>query len=225
MKKIVLIIIYLSFFCSSVSAQNVGHLGKRFLFNWDVTFSPSYKHPDFKGYFGYLKYNYRMTPSVEFILSKKISVGALVSYTTTMFSPTIEIFNHSVLHTPVDVRGYGLFFKDYFSTSKDNHAPYGSYFMVSATRLNYHYRGIVGEGTGVNYAFQLEIGYNYLLFNRLRLTWGASIGATTSWYYFGFDGDFIPNLKKLKTINDFAENRIFATYMFGTKIGIGILAF
>jgi hypothetical protein len=225
MKKIVLIIIYLTVFSSAVSAQSVGHLGKRFLINLDGTFSPSYKHPDFNGYFGYFKFNYRITPSLEFVLGKKISVGVLFSYAPTMFSPTIEPFNHSVLNMPLNINGYGAFFKKYFSFTEDNHAPYGSYFMVSASRLNYQYQGILGEGAGNNYAFQIEIGYNYLLFNRLRLTWGASIGGTTSGFYFGFDEDFFPIKKKLQTLNDFAENRIFGTYMFGTKIGIGFLAF
>lgn len=206
-------------------AQNTGHLGKRFLINLDGTFSPSYRHPDFNGYHGYLNFNYRVSPSIEFVLNKRSSVGLLYSNALLLFMPSTFIFNHSILNTPLNVNGYGLFYKVYFS-NKDNHAPYGSYFMMSASKLYYQYESlIVGNGTGSNYAFQLEMGYNYLLFNRLRLTWGITIGGTTSWYYFDFDKDFFPNQKQLNTINDHAENRIFGTYMFGTKIGIGFLAF
>ena len=225
MKKAIVIFFILFIGFQSSFAQNTGHLGRRFLINVDGTFSPSYKHPGINGYNGYLNFNYRVSPSIEFVMNKKSSVGLMYSFAPLLFMPSHDYFNNSILNTPVNVNGYGLFFKFYFS-DKNNHAPYGAYFMMSASKIYYQYESlIVGNGTGSNYAFQLELGYNYLLYNRLRLSWGISIGGTTSWYFFGLDEDFFPNQKQFNTINDFAENRIFGSYMFGTKIGIGFLSF
>lgn len=225
MKKIYTIIFIFIFGVQCTNAQNIGHLGKRFLVNMDATFSPSFKYPDKNGYHGYLNFNYRLSPSIEFILNKKNSIGVFYSYAPLMFIPSKLIFNHSIVNTPMNVNGYGVFYKAYFSDDQ-YHAPYGAYFMTSLSRISFQYESIIiGNGKGANYALQIEFGYNFLIYNRLRLTWGITFGGTTSWFNFGIDEDFVPIQKKLKTPIDFAENRIFGTYIFGTRIGIGFLAF
>ncbi len=225
MKKITTLIFFFILGVQCMNAQNVGHLGKRFLVNLDATFSPSYKFPDREGYHGYLNFNYRLSPSVEFILNNKNSVGVFYSYAPLMFIPSTFIFNHSVVNTPMDVNGYGLFYKAYFSNNQ-YHAPYGAYFMTSLSRIHFQYESnIIGTGKGANYALQIEFGYNFLVYNRIRLTWGVSFGGTTSWINLGLDEDFLSIQKKLNTPIDYAENRIFGTYIFGTRIGIGFLAF
>lgn len=99
--------------------------------------------------------------------------------------------------------------------------------MLSAYKLFYNYTSdIYNNGDGGNFAFQLELGYNYLLFDRLRLTWSVAIGGTTSGCFIKMDEYEILELGLSPgTIDDFAQNRIFGTYFFGTKLGIGILAF
>lgn len=225
MKKIISLIFIFIFGIQFMTAQNVGHLGKRFLINMDATFSPSYRYPDREGYHGYLNFNYRLSPSIEFILNNKSSMGAFYSYAPLMFIPSEFIFNHSIVNTPIDVIGYGMFYKVYFSNNQ-YHAPYGAYFMTSLSRIGFQYESnIIGTGKGVNYALQIEFGYNFLIYNRLRLTWGVTFGGTTSWINLGINEDFLTIQKKFQNPIDYAENRIFGTYIFGTKIGIGFLAF
>lgn len=226
MKKWTLILISLLIFMTNSHAQNVGHLGKRCLINLDGTFSPSYKFADFNGYNGYTKFNYRINPSFEIILTQKRSVGFMYSFSKTMFGLFEENFNHSILNVPLTIHGYGIFYKKYFSLFSIAHAPYGNYFMIAFSRLNFSYNNQwVNYGEGNMYAIQAEFGYNYLLFNRLRLTWAFTLGLTTAGSGVGMDEDYFPERVDPQTVMDFAERRLFRTYIFGTKIGIGFLAF
>lgn len=226
MKKWTFIIIGVILFITHSQAQNTGHLGKRFLINFDGTFSPSYKYADFNGRNGYFNFNYRVSPSLEFVLTSKRSVGLMYTYSKTMFGLFEDNFNNSILNIPIKIHGYGFFYKKYFSLFSIAHAPYGNYFMVAFSRINYtYYNEWVANGAGNMYAIQTEFGYNYLLFNRLRLTWAFTLGLTTSGSGIGMDEDYFPERVTPQTVLEHAEKRLYRTYIFGTKIGIGFLAF
>jgi len=225
MKKWIILITIFVLVTTTSNAQKVGHLGKRVLVNFDCTFSPSYFQPDFSGYHGYFQFNYRVIPGVEFIFNRKRTIGLSYSFANTQFSPTINVFQHSILYSTLFIQGVGVHYKkyiDYYSKSK---APFGTYMMLSATRVFYSYNsGIIEEGKGKTVALQLELGYNYLLFDRLRLTWGVAIGGTIDGFFVNID-EVIPVGLNPDGPDSFARNRIFRSYFFGTKIGIGFLAF
>lgn len=225
MKKWIFFITLLIIGISNSNAQKVGHLGKRFLFNLDCTISPAYIQPDFNGYNGYLRFNYRLNPGIEYIFSAKRTIGLSYTFSKTKFSPSFNLFQHSILYPDLFIQGYGIHYKKYFDFYSKSKAPFGSYIMFSANRIYYsYYSEIIPSGKGKTIALQLELGHNYLLFDRLRLTWSATIGGTTDGFFVKID-EIIPFGLNPDTPDSFAKNRIFGTYFFGTKIGIGFLAF
>lgn len=225
MKKWIILITIIVLFTATSNAQKVGHLGKRFLVNFDCTFSPSYFQPDFNGYHGYFQFNYRVNPGIEFIFSRKRTIGVTYTFSKTQFCPSLNLFQHSILYPDLFIQGFGINYKkyiDYYSKSK---APYGTYIMLSVNRIYYnYYSDIIGNGKGKTVALQLELGYNYLLFDRLRLSWGVAIGGTIDGFFVNLDG-VVPVGLNPDGPDSFAKNRLFGTYFFGTKIGIGFLAF
>ncbi len=227
MKKNILLIVFIGLFCFQANAQSKGHLGKRALFNLDCTFSPSYFAPNFNGNSGFLNFNCRFEPGFEYIVGKKRTLSASYVYSKTQFNTTMDLFPHSILYPDLYIQGVGIHYKKYFDNLSTSYAPYGTYIMLSAYKLFYNYTSdIYNNGNGGTYAFQLELGYNYLLFDILRLTWSVAIGGTTSGCFIKMDEYETLELGLTPgSIDNFAQNRIFGTYFFGTKLGIGILAF
>lgn len=83
------------------------------------------------------------------------------------------------------------------------------------------------EGNSMLFGAKAEFGYDYLFFNRLRLSFGISFGSTFGGYKAikGFFDDFSHLDASTTSVNNFVHNRILNAYWFGLKVGVGFLAF
>lgn len=249
-------------------AQNIGYMGNHFIFNADVSLSPSWKNPNpmsnvlnanFENEHTkkYLGLNYFVTPNVEAIVWEKGSVGAGYSYYNSPYKgfSISNQFQHQTTGSyfeevydnsgTIVAHGFNVFYKQYFG---DTRAPFGWYAKVTFDGLFYKYKvtqeipqwtayynlvdtvAYPTAGRNAIFGFKAEVGYDYLFFNRLRISMGLTLGTTFGGYQLvkndikdvvAFDAFYAPNV----TTENIVRNRILNAYWFGIKIGIGILAF
>lgn len=205
----------------------------------------------------YLGLNYFITPNVEAIIWKKGSVGAGYNYYNSPYqgfsvSNTFHLqssgsyFEETYDNSGVIVaHGFNVFYKQYFG---DTQAPLGWYAKVTFDGLFYQYKvtqeipqwtayynlidtvAFPTSGRNAIFGFKTEVGYDYLFFNRLRLSMGLTLGTTFGGYKlvknsikddFMYDAFYDTSV----TTENIVRNRILNAYWFGIKIGIGILAF
>lgn len=225
MKKNILLLFL--FFCLSAGTamgQNNGFMGRRFLVNADIVVSPSYLNHNFWGGQGYLAFNYIFSPNIEIIAWKKGTVGI-----------TGHVFNSQYFHNyyeqtggyywegygaseyvPFNVFGYGLYYKQYFYNAR---APMGPYVKFQFDFFHSQYL----EKPEGEYAFvpaaKFEMGNDYLFFNRLRLSFGVSLGITFKGMGAAIDK------KGYHSHEESSMGRVGSIYWLGFKMGIGILTF
>jgi len=138
--------------------------------------------------------------------------------------------------------GFGIFYKQYMKYA-DGRAPAGPYiklqfdaffFKCPDTYFNDRFNKLSDKGLAFVmvpdqlFAAKIEIGNDFLLFNRLRLSTGFSFGLP----FGGFKGLYYDNelFDMLKTgsehvpINEYARSRILGAYWLGFTVNIGFLA-
>ena len=290
MKKILLF--FITICISATSFGQVGYMGKRFLINADAWGSPCWFVANSNGNKGMLKFNYFLEPGIEFVISKKMSIGATYLNTRESKFPVgfyaeggqieyMEFKNNVLYHnTHYDVyldrksydntfktHGMGIFYKYYFS--RKSFAPMGYFVKAELNYFFYKYktgeinfnkyielpnnywdfsyafpdgqRGINNvlyektTGKGSVGGLKLEIGRDFLFFNRLRLSTGIGFGVTfggyktnpfnnNNKYVFAFcaDESYKQNIVKP---TEFINGQLLGTYWFGLRMGIGFLAF
>ena len=256
MRKIYLFIIaiLLSGYCLG---QNTGYMGMHVIFNAEGSLSPSWKNPNplsrtlnehftsehYRRYFGL---NYILSPNIECIIWDKGSVGAGYNYYNSPYKGTLyqEIPNpYSYYYEDysftgqVVAHGFNVFYKQYLGDTK---APLGFYAKFIFDGFFYHYLNNeeppqlmasyypdLKEGNSILFGAKAEFGYDYLFFNRLRLSFGISFGSTFGGYKAikGFFDDFSHLDASTTSVNNFVHNRILNAYWFGLKVGVGFLAF
>ena len=76
------------------------------------------------------------------------------------------------------------------------------------------------------FGFKVEYGYDFLLFDRLKLSTGISLGTTFGGYKAklndwldSYGNDDIESIESV----EYGKTRLLNAYWFGLKIGIGIL--
>jgi hypothetical protein len=140
--------------------------------------------------------------------------------------------------------GFGIFYKQYMKFA-DGRSPVGPYIKLQFDGFlfkcpdGYLYNRQLVQISDKEYTFvkvsdqlfaaKIEIGNDFLLFNRLRLSTGFSFGLP----FGGFKGLYYDNdiFKFFKDgyehvpINEYARSRIFAAYWLGFTVNIGFLAF
>jgi len=223
---------------SCLSAQNTGFMGKRFLFNMEVKFSPAWvlpnfsENPNFQG--KWYSFDYTLSPNVEFILHKKGTLGLVYHYLGTRYRTQImdtgyvedDWWGNNVTYKIENLKahGFGIFYKAYFGEAR---APAGLYFKTQFDGFFFKCPNEERTGTMSDQLFgtKIEFGNDFLFFNRLHLSTGFSLGIT----FGGFVGDGLfshlaggfgivpPNLD--------ARSKILGTYWLGFTVGIGFLAF
>lgn len=217
MKKYTFILIFvLSFINVGLIAQNNGFLGKRVLFNMDVKVTPTFTAPTNFGSYDIVSFDFTFSPNIECIIYKKGIAGLAFNYLSTQYQ-----FDHRIL--PVQFSGGGIFYKQYLNRSSDYYqAPFGVYTAFRFDYLKYNCKTPdYYDYSGTLFGFRAEIGVDYLLWNRVRLSWGLSVGFTNKGVLSFLNiGNYYP-LSFVSAI----EDRMATNYLYHNKIGIGILLF
>lgn len=221
MKKILLILIlFISIpLFNQVHAQKVGYQGKRFLVNFDTKIDLEFEELDMFELNLIPKFFFTYSPNVEFILFKNATVGIAANYFRDSLSLTFN--NQDYNDLPFTVMGAGIFYKQYLNKKNDFYqAPFGLYFNLRLDYLkytlqfpNFSYEDFVIGG-------RFEFGVDYLVWDRLRLSWGISVGITT-----GFFEKYIYIIENQTEITGTLNAEISRRYGFQHKFGIGILLF
>ena len=85
------------------------------------------------------------------------------------------------------------------------------------------------ENKGSLFGVKFEYGYDFIVWNRLKLTLGASLGTTFGGYEVAFT-----KIKNRMSFNyeestlrydNYARSRILGAYCFGLKLGVGLIPF
>jgi len=227
-KRVLLILFHSMLFFPAVLSQNNGYMGKRFLFNVDASFSPAYFNPNFYGKSGYLHFNYILSPNIEIIAFKKGTAGLTGHYfnsfyeykevVKTSYNPYIPYFFYDqkeyIKQHPFRCYGFGIFYKQYFSRAR---APLGTFLKLELDFLFHQYFTDSIKNYALNPGFKIEFGKDYLFWDRLRISYGTSIGLTFN----GYKGI----VDKQESQRDASANRVLGIYWIGFRIGVGVLAF
>ncbi|HPE41320.1 MAG TPA: hypothetical protein PLI77_09575 [Bacteroidales bacterium] len=225
MKKIVLYLTVLIFITSlNSNAQNNGFLGKRVLFNLDCKIAPVFSSPTYFGQTEYLSADFTFSPGFEVILHKRGSLGIAVSYLNTKLTHYDESsYWYIPIYLPVRVYGGSLYYKQYLNKKSDYYqAPFGVYSLFRLDYFQYHseYNNTHPVSDRI-LGFRAEMGVDYLVWNRIRFSWGVSLGITN--VAFGLNVfDFSQNNTSLDVV---AKQRISTNYIFHNKVGVSILLF
>lgn len=276
MKKILLIAVMICLFGGICLSQNIGYMGNHFIFNADVSLSPSWKNPNpmsevLNAHFEsehtkrFLGLNYFVSPSVEAIVWKKGSLGAGYNYYNSPIGGMVSRYfeggdvsdyyfypKNYTFTGDVVAHGFNVFYKQYVGDTK---APMGHYFKFTFDGYFYKYacneplpdllqhwdevpveesaqHGYVRvgkDGSGSIFGLKAEFGYDYLFFNRLRLSMGVTFGSTFGGYKWlkqtSESSLFYNDNTEYLSVNDNVRNRILNAYWFGIKLGVGIVAF
>ena len=209
----------------------------------------------------FLGMNYFLSPSVEFIAWKKGTVGVGYNYFNsplkgtdarlrkgTVYDDGYVDWRQAELYGNVTAHGFNAYYKHYFGKG---FAPLGHYLKFTFDGFFYHYKmeteglylGILTtteepyeeiiENRGSIFGLKIEYGYDFIVWNRLKLTLGASLGTTFGGYrvvnakvhdeFSDFDIGDAPN--KPIHYDNHARSRILGAYWFGVKLGVGVIPF
>ena len=192
----------------------------------------------------YLSMNYILSPNVEVIVWKKGTVGAGYNYFKSPFDyrcdfsldGTLPLSQYDAYYNNVYVsgradmiaHGFNVFYKQYIRKTM---APMGHYFKFTFDGFFYKYQARTSDmslplevlsqmsGKGMLFGLKAEYGYDYMLFDFLKLSMGASVGATFGGYKaILYDNASLP-------MTSFANSRVLGAYFFGIKLGVGFLTF
>lgn len=247
MKKVIYLLLLTVAFCVQVNAQGYNYMGKHILFNANVTVSPSWINPNpMTPHLAnlspkaqrYLGINYWVAPSIEAIVWEKGAVGAGYNFYKSPFKGKLAVpinsyydntyyyYDYYDFTGMITAHGFNVFYKQYVGHTV---APLGQYFKFNFDGFFYNYSEIVPniapEGKDMLFGFKVEYGYDFLVFDRLRLSVGASIGTTFNDFSLAFKQMVGENYSTDYTVSDYANSRMWMAYWFGIKLGVGFLAF
>jgi len=230
-----------------LTAQNTGYMGKRVIVNMGAELSPAWvrpAHEKFNFNNEYLAFNCILSPSIEIITSKRGTAGIVYHYLNTRYNaPSTSKFIiteeewedfHNVVEK-LKANGFGIFYKQYMGDN--GRAPIGPYFRFQFDGFffkcpdSYENEAIIQISDHL-FAAKIEIGNDFLLFNRLRLSTGFSLGFPFSGYKgLGYDNEgFFFEIFNWDGVGyeqpkEYAKSRILGAYWIGFTINIGFLAF
>lgn len=199
-------------------SQTKGFMGKRFLIQTDLYMSRN-KEYSFNTWSIFIP-RAIFTPGVEYVIGKKQSVGLSLNLFRYGFNPSssIEYMYQDTLPKKLNMNGIGasLYFKKYIF--KNSHAPYGSFikFQLDVNKIGIdaiHF----GQLSDIIYGIKFEFGYDYMIGDRIRVSWGTYIGFTNELFR-------IFNTQRVNILMT-AERKFYKDFLIGTKISIGYLTF
>jgi len=236
------------------AAQNVGYRGRHFIINAECSLSPSWLRPNpmteilnrtqmSESAKRYLGLNYLLSPNIEAIVWKNGSVGAGYLYYNSPFDGKMEcdgvnFVSRCSFEGMMTAHGFNLYYKHYL---KNTYAPLGYFFKFELDGLFINYTcqgnsnfnafyGRYAVGKDVQFGLRVESGYDFLFFDRLRISMGVSIGSTFGGYRLIGDHVFEefyekPNFYGADGVRCHARNRLLNAYWFGVNLGVGLLTF
>ncbi|HOF16614.1 MAG TPA: hypothetical protein PLF32_06570 [Bacteroidales bacterium] len=214
-----------------LSAQNTGYMGKHFIFNMGVTFSPAWRQPNFaenpKFHNKWYSFNYTLSPNLEAIVWKWGTVGLSYHYFETKYAHKHYVLDdrYFVVETieiglPIKSHGFGVFYKQYMNDNS-GYAPMGLYSKFQVDGFFYKAYGMGGAFfRDNNFGFKYELGDDFLFFNTMRVSIGFSMGGMFKGisllgnYFFG---------SREQTVE--VNRRIWSHYWVGFNLNVGLLAF
>jgi len=230
---IILLLVFIVSFTNLKAQENSSFLGKRVLFNFSTTISPSWFSPTF--FFKnetIFTFNFDICPNVEVIVWQKGTVGAVYHWHKTRYnSGYSKIINngYSPIRLELNVQGFGIYYKQYIRAN-NSRAPIGTYFRFQLDDFICSTKMLDKESLKHNLvAAKIEIGHDYLFWDKLRLSTGLSFGLPFSKFYIFYDIPYIEENSKKEQIEqnykDHINKRLLRHYIFGASISIGFLAF
>jgi hypothetical protein len=217
--------------------KSIGFLGKRFLVGMDLKLSPAWFTPNYEGKFGGFCFDYDLSPNIEFVVNKTLTLGVGYHYFKTKFDYVEDDFSYTEntgCNSPGDitVSGFNLFFKTYI----DDHAPLGYYYKCQLDVLKYkslmeyyevgvqddHYIYTYRDTPETNWTagLRLEFGKTVFVNNYVYLGVGASAGIL----FGGWKGMTKVGFDAI-SISDMAAAKLLRSYTWGLNISIGLLPF
>ena len=233
---IILVVFVLSI--SGLYAQNTGFMGKRVMVNMGAELSPAWFRADYDK-FKYLSFNVIYSPSIEVITHKSGTAGVVYHYLKTRYNTPLILetediyWSWDIKEEQLKSHGFGIFYKQYFG-GLDGRAPIGAYFKAQFDGFFFKCPSSSENRTLMMsdklFAMKFEFGRDFLLFNRLHLSSGFSIGIPFGGYKVLFGNDLDGIIGSINPvgefpINEYARTRILSAYWIGFTVGVGFLAF
>lgn len=227
MRRLLISIVILFCAASSFAQANFvahypGYMGRRVLFNMEMSMAPGLKRvPNFQGDRRYWAFNYLLQPNLEVIAWRSGTVGAKFIWFDTKFD-TYNEWTYNDDTRDLRVYGAGVFCKVYLGRGAT--APLGQFlrfhfdymralYDVPSASGNYSYR----EGKDC-YGFRLEYGRDFFFCDFFKLNIGMSVG-------FSLPGIYFLKFRDELDVGQRAANRVVWNYFFGVNIGVGFLTF
>ena len=228
-----------------LTAQNTGYMGKRVIVNMGADFSPAWRRPiNMTIQPKYLAFNTILSPSIEIITHKGGTAGLVYHFLSTKYNTPLKedesftiIWIDSIYDPDLPVltdlksHGFGIFYKQYLQNGRGR-SPIGPYFRMQFDGFFFQCPDSYEDRTITMsdrlFAMKLEVGNDFLLFNRLRLSTGFSLGIPFGGYRgLALDNEFIGEFSNFytKPLNEYARSRILGAYWLGFTVNIGFLAF
>lgn len=200
----------------SGSKNPKGYLGQRLTLFFEAQLRPSWFEPNYNGNKGFFRFDYMCNPNVEFVIGKKISVGAGYSFSHTRFYAkhyqyaALDFYNQDYTYNGhMSIHGANAFVK--FYTSKDL-----NYFhKLQGDVFKYTYNNDKSDWTGgVSYQFGKQVYLN----KYLCLQTGLSFGVLFSGYSFA-------SIEDVREEGKWAATKLLSMYVFGLHLSIGFMPF
>jgi len=194
---------------SGLYAQNTGFMGKRVMVNMGAEFSPVFRNFYINDDFKYFHFNCILSPNIEVITTKRATAGVVYHHFSTEYNPFGDEAERLKTH------GFGVFYK--FLIGDGRRALVGPYIKAQFDGFFFECPDGVSTVSGNLFAVKVELGKDFLFFNRLHFSSGVAFGVPFGGYKTMFDNGEI--------VSDYAKTRLVGAYWFGLTVGVGFLAF
>ena len=214
--KIIIVSFLITLSVLPAFSQTKGFMGKTFLFQADLYMSRNKEY-------GLNTWNVFIprtifSPGMEYVVGHKISVGGCVNFFKYGFNPSssIEYMYQDSLPTKLFMNGLGasIYFKQYIF--RNSHAPYGSFIKIQLDTygININTKNF-GKLSDDIMGLKFEFGYDYMIGNRIRISWGTYLGFTNELFR-------IFNTQRTNILLT-SERKFYKDFLIGTKISFGFL--
>ena len=215
--KIVILSFLITLSVLPVVSQAKGFMGKRILIQADLYMSRNKEYA--LNTWNVFIPRTIFSPGMEYVIGHKISVGGCLNFFKYGFNPTssIEYMYQDSLPTNLFMNGTGasIYLKKYIF--KYSHAPYGSFIKIQLDTygININTKNF-GKLSDDIIGLKFEFGYDYIIGNRIRISWGTYLGFTDELFR-------IFNTQRTNILLT-SERKFYKDFLFGTKISFGFLA-
>ncbi len=199
-------------------SQTKGFMGKRFLIQADLYMSRN-KEYSWSTWSVFIPRTI-FSPGVEYVIGNKSSAGCTFNLFRYGFNPSssIEYMYQDSLPSKLFMNGMGasIYIKKYIF--RNSHAPYGSFIKAQFdwSKIFIDTKNF-GDVSDIIYGLKFEFGYDYIIGNQFRISWGTYLGVTNELFR-------IFNTQRTNILLT-SERKFYKDFLIGTKISIGILTF